>query len=638
MEINFTPQKKDIILIVDDNPTNIKVIVDYLKALNYETLVARNGETGLKRAHFSQPDLILLDVMMPGIDGFETCRRLKAEPQTAEIPVIFLTALASVEDKLKGFAVGGVDYVTKPIEEAELVARVKAHLKIQAQKKQLQAQTESLKQAKTLAELAQAKAEAANHAKSQFLATMSHELRTPLNGILGYAQILKRDPATEPHQLDGLNIIEQSGEHLLTLINDILDIAKIEAGKVELNQTPFQLPAFLKGISEIVRIRAEHKDIFFNYQAFNFPNNLPEDSLPIGVHGDEKRLRQVLINLLGNAVKFTDKGGVTFKVGYSEVHALEATQTPNSPPPNPLIRFQIEDTGVGIAPEQLEDIFQPFQQVGDKNRQAQGTGLGLAISRNLVELMGSKLQITSQLGEGSIFWFELALPEVTDFVEIFHVETQKKIIGIKGKMPTVLVVDNKLENRAVLIDLLSPLGFEIIEAADGQEGLEKAAELQPHVIITDLIMSEMDGAELIRHIRQSPLLKNTVVIATSASVFEEDHQKSLVAGANAFLPKPIKADRLFEQLQQHLVVEWVYENAQSKTSQIAQPLVPPPPETVSELFELAMGGDLETIEERATQLAQADEKFAPFATELRGFIKRFQVDNMCDWLESFLEP
>jgi len=353
---------------------------------------------------------------------------------------------------------------------------------------------------------------------------MSHELRTPLNSILGYAQILKRDSAVSQRQEHGLDIIHQSGNHLLGLITDVLDIAKIEAGKIELSPTTFHLPAFLQNVCDIIRIRTEAKGLFFEY-------NSAED-LPSGVYGDEKRLRQVLMNLLGNAIEFSDTGTVSLRVyelnelnelnalrelkklGNSETQKLKNSKTRK-------LRFQIEDTGVGIPPEQLENIFQPFQQVGDAAHRGEGTGLGLMISRNLIRLMGSDLHVKSQAGEGSLFWFDLALPEVADWKEAAPGEPQK-ILGAKGTAPTILVVDDKQGNRAVYVDLLSPLGFDVIEATNGQEGLDKATEYRPDVIVADLIMPVLDGFEMIRRIRQSALLKDTMIIAASASVFEED--------------------------------------------------------------------------------------------------------------------
>jgi PAS domain S-box-containing protein len=479
------------------------------------------------------------------------------------------------------------------------------------------------------AQLRQAKeaAEAANDAKSQFLATMSHELRTPLNSILGYAQVLQRDSSIEPRQKEHVGIIKQSGEHLLTLINDILELAKIEAGKMELDKSDFHLPTFLNGINEMVRIRAESKDILYTYQPFDFLTDTPQNSLPVGVHGDEKRLRQVLINLLGNAIKFTDRGQVTFKVG-SLSHQK--------------IRFQIEDSGIGIALEQLNTIFERFQQVGDQERQSEGTGLGLAISHHLVELMGSQLQVTSELGQGSIFWFELELPAVSTFSGNLPIETQK-IIAVKSETPiNLLIVDDQHYNQKLLANLLLPLGFKVILADDGHEGLTKAIEHQPQLILTDLLMPEIDGFELTRQIRQLPQFKDTVVIVMSASASQREHQQSLNVGSHDFLPKPIQAEKLFELLQRHLALEWVYEESQTTVNEVTseekvlEPLVLPPLEMIESLFELAMSGDIRSIQLEASQLAQSNEQFAPFATQLQEFANRLQLDKMCDWLESYL--
>ena len=599
---NLNTNKENQILIVDDEAINLQVLSNYLSLQNYNVIQVTSGiealaciEKGLK------PDAIILDVMMPQMTGYEVTRKLREKWAALELPILLLTAKTQIEDLVIGLESGANDYLTKPISKQELLARLKTHISLS----QFKAKNLSLEVEKQAAELA-------NQAKSQFLATMSHELRTPLNGILGYAQILKRDLNLEPRQQNGLNIIEQSGEHLLTLINDVLDLAKIESGKIELDKNEFALLYFLKSITEIVRIRAEHKDIYFK---------LVTEYLPNGVYGDEKRLRQVLINLLGNAIKFTDKGGVTLKVSYYGAKT----------------RFAIEDTGVGIASEELETIFEAFQQVGDKQRQIQGTGLGLAISRQLVELMGGQLQVKSQLGQGTTFWFDLQLPKAKNIIQPDNklIDIQK-IVGIKGEAPTIIIVDDKTNNRQILIELLTPLGFKLIEAIDGIDALNKALEHHPQLIITDLIMPKMDGFELSRKIRQTPQLKNIKIFATSASVFEEDYKKSLTAGCNIFLAKPIKAEYLFEQLQKFFNIEWIYQQTADTHNEQA-PIIPPPLETIKQLFELSLAGDIEAIEEQTKQLIKSDKRFIPFGNKLHSFSKNFQINKMCDWLNGFLK-
>ncbi|OUL20243.1 hybrid sensor histidine kinase/response regulator [Nostoc sp. RF31YmG] len=391
-------------------------------------------------------------------------------------------------------------------------------------------------------------ADRANRAKSEFLANMSHELRTPLNGILGYAQILQRDSSLTTKQQDGLRIIHQCGSHLLTLITDILDLSKIEAQKMELYNHDFHFPAFLQSVVEICRIRADQKGISFIYQ--------PTSDLPIGVWADEKRLRQVLINLLGNAIKFTEKGGVKFDVSCVEQPSL----TENSQQITKTIRCQIADTGIGMSQEQAAKIFLPFEQVGDTKKQSEGTGLGLAISQKIVQLMGSTIQVKSELGQGSTFWIDLNLQESIDWIQSARVITAGKIVGIASGKRRILIIDDKWENRSVVVNLLEEIGFEMAEATDGQEGLEKALQFLPDLIITDLTMPVMDGFELTRRLRQMPEFGELVIIVSSASVFESDEHKSIGVGADDFLPKPVHADDLLEKLQKYLQIEWIYEN------------------------------------------------------------------------------
>jgi PAS domain S-box-containing protein len=467
-------------------------------------------------------------------------------------------------------------------------------------------------------EIVQAKAreaaEAASRAKSEFLANMSHELRTPLNGIMGYAQILQRSKVLNEEERSRIDVIYQCGSHLLTLINDILDLSKIEAQKVELMPTDFHFPAFLQGVAEMCRIRAELKGIHFH-----FPSS-PE--LPIGIRADEKRLRQVLINLLSNAIKFTDEGSVTFTVSF----ATEGK-----------IRFEIRDTGTGIAQDQLQAIFQPFEQVGDRRRQTEGTGLGLAISKRIVELMGSTIQVQSEMNVGSIFWFDVNLSQADEWVKTSQIDHRGQIIGIKDRQPKIVVIDDKWANRSVISNLLSPIGFEVFEANDGQEGWEKILEVQPDLIVTDLLMPELDGFELIKRVRESENFKDTVIIVSSASVFETDQYRSLEAGGNTFLPKPIQATELLQKLQQYLDLEWVYEaneDPQASSSDTNE-LIAPPTKEMERLYELAMEGNFLEIVKQAVLLEEIDPKYIPFAKILHQMAKDFQDEEILTFIQSY---
>ncbi len=441
----------------------------------------------------------------------------------------------------------------------------------------------------------------ANEAKSEFLSNMSHELRTPLNGILGYAQILKRAKNLEDTQVSGLKTIYNSGNHLLTLINDILDLSKIEAGKLELYPENITCQSFIDSITGIMRMRAEQKDVCFVYEAIG--------DLPQGVEIDEKRLRQVLLNLLGNAIKFTDKGQVTLRIS-----AIQ----------NGIFRFEVEDTGVGMTDEDLQKIFKPFEQVGDTQKRAEGTGLGLAISRQLVELMDSEIKLKSELGKGSTFYFDLALKVVAVEEKI----EQRRIISYKDKKKTALIVDDYPDNRLILRQMLENIGFKVIEANDGKQGVELADKA--NVIFMDLVMPVMNGFEAVEIIRKK--FNKLPIIAISANVFEADKQKSLQAGCNAFLPKPIEEQQLFNSLSEYLDLDWVYEQEQIIEAE-DETLIPPPAEELEKLYELAMMGDMREIKDFANQL---DEEYAVFANKVVELANGFEDEVILSLVEEYM--
>lgn len=489
-------------------------------------------------------------------------------------------------------------------------------------------------------------ADVANQAKSEFLANMSHELRTPLNGILGYAQVLERSKTMTDEELKGIDVIHQCGSHLLTLINDVLDLSKIEARKLELNPSDCNLLASLQSVIEMSQMRAKQKGIAFTYHF--------DEGIPVGVVIDEKRLRQVLLNLLGNALKFTDEGQVSLTVTRTDTpcpsNESQAANPSGDPikatPPAPThacLRFEVSDTGIGMNPAQLKQIFTPFEQVGDRKKQAQGTGLGLAISQQIVELMKSEIHVTSNVDEGSAFWFEVSIPESLDWAQAAHkLSKEDYIVGVQAPVPTILMVDDHWENRAVIANLLRPIGIDVIEAENGQEGLEKARQHAPTLIITDIVMPKMDGFEMMKELRAEKAHQTTPIIVSSASVASLDRQKSIAAGGNEFLAKPVQANELFNLLKTLLSLDWIYQadassspSSSLKSEQTQPNIVPPPADVIEAFYELTLCGNLKKVGISAKELMKENSIYRGFSEQVIHFTQNFQEQDLQKFLQEY---
>lgn len=550
------------ILVVDDTPDNLKLLSAILAEAGYKVRPVTSGQRALEAVEMSPPDLILLDILMPNMDGYEVCRRLKESPKSRDIPVIFLTALNDPASQVKGFEVGAFDYITKPFDEQTVLARIANQLTIQKQKNELQAEIAYRQQLETQLRYAKDMAEEANRTKSVFIANMSHELRTPMNAILGFAELMKTDPAMRADYREYMEIIYESGQYLLSLINGILDLAKIESKKVNFNWETFELNNLIENLNKIFTFKAKTQNIKFLVEA---KNRLPER-----IKTDQQKIRQVLINLLGNAFKFTRQGQIILRLtalDFAETKTFKAGQVQPLQPTDsetPLtMLFEVIDTGPGIPPEDLSKIFQPFVQAELGQKVEGGTGLGLSISQKFVEILGGELIVHSVVNEGSCFqcYLPVMVPNDDPF---FQKNNQQFSQNLSLKMAResgsetyrVLVVDDDPASRFLLAEFLRFLKVEVRLVENGMQAIATAASWQPHLIWMDLQMPMMDGYEATEKIRalQSDFKPKIVAMTACLLPIEAEANNQLLF--DDLVGKPINQKIVFDKMSQHLGVSY----------------------------------------------------------------------------------
>lgn len=504
---------------------------------------------------------------------------------------------------------------------------------------QVEQRTAQLEESIKKTETALDRAQNANEAKSRFLANMSHELRTPLNAILGFTQLMCRDPSIASEHQENLRIINRSGEHLLKLINDILEMSKIEVGQIVINENTFNIYSMLKSLEDMLRLKAESKNLKL---IFDIDNNLPKY-----IKTDEGKLRQIVINLLGNALKFTERGSVILRAKLKNLEESEDSQFNFLLADIRSLHFEIEDTGPGIEMDEINQLFTPFEQTKIGLQSKEGTGLGLSISQKFVELMGGKLTVKSVVGKGTIFEFDILAKSIEPNSLENNLDSEERtIVGLAAdtKQYRILAVDDVEASRLLLRKMLTSLGFEVKEASNGREAIDIWQSWYPNLILMDMRMPVMDGYEATKRIKSQPAGEKTTIIALTASAFEEERLVILAAGCDDFMRKPFQEQELLQKIGQHLGIDYIYEENQNiqlnqsllSPAEIAQQLTKESLEVMSlkwrsQLHQAAAQVDNQKILEL---IAEIPEEYSSLGEQLSILVKQFRCDKIIALTES----
>lgn len=525
--------EKTKLLVVDDHVENLMFLSHLISSNDVEIITARNGEQALAHLMDHEFGLALLDVQMPGMSGFELARLIRASKKTKNLPMILMTSEQRERAVVfEGYETGAVDFLFKPLDSHMVRSKVRTFVLLDQQRRLSQAQVQEVETLKR-------KAEEANLAKSYFLANISHEIRTPLGAVLGFADILNQDKLSEEERKEFLDAIRRNGELLSRLIDDLLDLSKIEAQRLDFERKEISIKDILSDVQSVLGFRASEKGIALQVE-------MPATDLLL--MADPLRIKQVLLNVIGNAMKFTDKGQVRVQV------KAQDCRSPAEAGHLKKVIFTIEDTGLGLTPAEVQRLFQPFSQADVSTaRRFGGTGLGLVISRQLAHLMGGDLQlVSSQVGVGSVFEVSLLL-ELSPYVnQAFHHNSLREPLAnessIAGKV--ILVVDDVGDNRLLIDRYLRPQKINLLQAGSGQEALDILQTTSPDLILMDIQMPMMDGYEAVRRIRMRGY--KAPIIALTAHAMREETRKCLSVGCDAVLTKPTRRAELVRLLHEWL--------------------------------------------------------------------------------------
>jgi CheY-like chemotaxis protein len=614
--------KDAVILVVDDNPTNLDVLSEYLIGSGFTLLLKRDGEKALELVKRRKPDLILLDIVMPGIDGFETCRRLKAQEDSKEIPVIFMSALSDTVDKVKGFKAGAVDYITKPFQHEEVLSRVRIHLTIRNLKKDLESKNKELK------DLLERERKLAEDMRLNLSISLPHELRTPLNIILGFSGLLINSSSLpEPEKIAEYgNAIYKSGLRLHRLAENALLYANLKLLKYAAGDKKiWQSDSFAQAerfILSAARKKAEE---------FSRKDDLVTEVINAAVRISPRNFEKILSELLDNAFKFSQPGT-----------PVRVKTTINGS----LYIISISDEGYGMTKEQIANIG-AYVQFERQQREQQGNGLGLIISHLLTRLEGGMLSVDSKPGTGTTVTLVLGLAQDADLPEkddgcwfdMKESGSDMKISGYKllnsgsdeKRTFKIMAVDEYEKNRSMLKTLFSPLGFEILEASDNSDGAELALKHKPDLIFTDFLLLEAENFEMVRRIQRSSGFSHGKVIAVLPHAADSISQERMIL-CDDTLSKPVKISEIFDKVEIHLGLEWIYQYEKEKTA-----FSVPPQSELRKLYDLALQGYIIKIFDVLDEIEESDEQYKPFVTKLRQFAKSFQMRLVRNFIEKYLE-